>query len=151
MSEVSQVLSGIEESVFPDLAKRLQKSQEELSWRPGPGWNSQAVLIKHILASMERFIGKGVLDLEGTYLDHDTQFSDADTDVATMSERVRDVEQKLRDWLTGLDPELLAEPSPIAVGGKPRTRGQVLLLALTHASWHVGQMRLMDRLWRERA
>lgn len=151
MSEVSQVLTGIEETVFSDLAKRLQKSQEELSWRPGPGWNSQAVLIKHILASIERFIGKGVLDLDGTYLDHDTQFSDADTDVAAMSRRLDEVRDKLRGWLHGLDPARLNEPAAIAVGGQPRTRGQVLLLALTHASWHVGQMRLMERLWRERS
>lgn len=142
---VSQALSRLH-GLFRD---RL-KDPEGLAFRPGEGWNSVGVLMKHVLYAEQSMLGRRFGGRAVPQVGHDDQFSNEGTDSASLG--------NLLDQTDALVASVLAEATDASWNapsedfrGNPVNAGHWAILAMTHAFHHEGQMAVLDRLRKETA
>lgn len=131
------------------LRERL-KDPDALTFRPGPGWNSPGVLIKHLLYSEQRMLAARFGGRTVREVGHDEQFSDAETDPASLEKLLNETEALVKSVLEAATAESWNAPSQ-DYQGNPIPAGDWAVRAMTHAYHHEGQIALLDRLRREAA
>jgi len=116
-----------------------QMPAQELAWRPDERGNSVSMLMRHLGGNLRsRFTDLLTTDGEKPDRDRDSEFRN---DVA-------DKDAVLAKWRAGWEclDRALAELEPadlqrtITIRGEPHTVLQALLRAVTHTSYHVGQI-----------
>jgi hypothetical protein len=116
-------------------------TDEEARWRPpASGANSLLALAWHAQANAEEKVRDLLLSRQ-IDSDHTCEFADEDLTIAAVRNRWQQLEPALRQGLEALPPAALGEPFQ-----HPR-RGQlsgfeVLIVALRHATEHMGQAEL---------
>ena len=134
---------------FEDFFDRLQElhvgieraieefPKEALDWAPVPGMNSLCVLVMHVAG-------------EPSGRDRDAEFLSAGLDEATLKECLADVLAHSRNVLENLTLQDLERSFISPRGGRRFTVAWALAHALEHMAIHLGQMRLMRKLWEQR-
>lgn len=116
-----------------------QMPAQDLAWRPDERGNSVSMLMRHLGGNLRsRFTDLLTTDGEKPDRDRDSEFRN---DVA-------DKDAVLAKWRAGWEclDRALAELEPadlqrtITIRGEPHTVLQALLRAVTHTSYHVGQI-----------
>lgn len=128
---------GVEESLF--------------QWTPGPGFNSIAILLRHLAGSERYWIGEGVGGIpSGRQRDqeflHDRPSRE---DVLRAVEGARRRSREVLESLTAAD--LTSETPPTVTAGRPPhrpTKTWVLLHYIDHLGYHRGQALLLLKLAR---
>ena len=133
--------------VFDRLERRLGDAERDLDWRPDGTWNSEGVLVRHVCAACIGMVGVAMAGGSHRTLSHDEQFAEGKADRGALQALVAEARRVVGE---ALDATVDFDPKVTLWGGQQRSKRQVALLALGHANHHVGQMALMDRLWKAR-
>jgi len=148
-------VQGIAEH-FEELWSSLLKAVEDvddtlLQWRPGPEFNSVAILLRHLAGSERWWIGEAIGGISSRRV-RNAEFahdSPRRADVLNTVEEARVVTRRALANLTMQD--LQAETSPTVTRGDPPKRPTklwALLHCLEHLGYHRGQVLLLLRLGR---
>ncbi len=120
-----------------------------LDWVPGPGINSLCVLAVHVAGAERYWIGDVVAG-EPSGRDRDAEFLSKDLEEATLKTRLAEVLAHSRGVLEGLALQDLERSCISPRDGRRFTVAWALAHTLEHTAIHLGQMRLMRRLWEQR-
>ena len=126
-----------------ELAERAveQMPAEDLAWRPDERGNSVSMLMRHLGGNLRsRFTDWLTTDGEKPDRDRDSEFRNDVTDKAAVLAKWRAGWECLDRALSELDPSDLYVQRTITIRGEPHTLVQALLRAVTHTSYHVGQI-----------
>ncbi len=122
-----------------------------LQWCPGPGYNSVAILLRHLAGSERWWIGEAI----GAIPSHRVRDAEFVHDTPRRADLLRAVEEArglTRRVLSGLAMEDLdAEAAPAVTVGKPPKRPTklwALLHYIEHLGYHRGQILLLLRMGR---
>ena len=111
----------------------------DLAWRPDERGNSVSMLMRHLGGNLRsRFTDLLTTDGEKPDRDRDSEFRNDVTDREAMLAKWRAGWECLDRALAELEPADLNRT--IAIRGEPHTVLQALLRAVTHTSYHVGQI-----------
>lgn len=124
-----------------EIAERAleQMPNEELAWRPKEHGNSVSMLMRHLGGNLlSRFTDFLTTDGEKPDRDRDSEFRNDVTDEQAVLSKWRVGWERLDRTLSELDPADLSRT--ITIRGEPYTVLQALLSAVTHTSYHVGQI-----------
>ena len=111
----------------------------DLAWRPDESGNSVSMLMRHLGGNLRsRFTDLLTTDGEKPDRDRDSEFRNDVTDREAILAKWRAGWECLDRALAELEPADLNRT--IAIRGEPHTVLQALLRAVTHTSYHVGQI-----------
>ena len=111
----------------------------DLAWRPDERGNSVSMLMRHLGGNLRsRFTDLLTTDGEKPDRDRDSEFRNDVTDREAILAKWRAGWECLDRALAELEPADLNRT--IAIRGEPHTVLQALLRAVTHTSYHVGQI-----------
>ncbi len=119
---------------------------EAMDWSPGPGMNSVAVLLAHIIGVLRE--GVDIALGEPTNRVREQEFQMRGVPREEMLRRLDTVIDYARGTLPRLELADLAKERQDEDG--PVTCGWALLHALEHASLHFGHLQITCQLWRQR-
>jgi uncharacterized damage-inducible protein DinB len=146
---------------FEDFFDRLQElhvgieraidglPKEALDWAPGSGMNSLCVLAVHVAGSERYWIGDVVAG-EPSGRDRDAEFRSTGLDEGTLKKRLAEVLAHSQGVLEKLTLQDLERSCVSPRDGRRFTVAWALAHALEHTAVHLGQMRIMRRLWEQR-
>lgn len=148
MIESARTVKGGLDMVFMRLGSRLDDESVDLLWRPDPTWNTYAGLVKHICHTARGYLSK-VSGLAIETVTGAEQWSDQGTGRSELRTLVDDTQAFAERALGAVDEA--AWRSRVELYGREVTLGDVAMFAIIHSSEHIGQMKVMDRIRKERA
>lgn len=123
----------------------VQLSDDELNRRPAAGFNSVATIIRHLAGNLRsRFTDFLTTDGDKPFRDRESEFTDW---IGTRSELMAEWERGfalLFEALAALEPEDVRKS--VTIRSVPHTVPEAIVRALTHLSYHVGQIMYVARL-----
>lgn len=125
-----------------------QLSDEALFRRPAEGINSVAILLRHLGGNLQsRWTDFLTTDGEKSSRDRDQEFVEWDGDRASLLTYFDNGWQALVSTISSLvDADL---EKTVLIRGEAHTVPQTILRAITHVSYHVGQMAMVARMVHE--
>lgn len=122
-----------------------QLSDEELNARPAPGFNSVAIVLRHLGGNLKsRWTGFLTSDGEKEDRNRDQEFQDWPGDRESLMNFFDEGWSALESVLAGLNEEDCSQS--VLIRGEEHSVPQAILRSLTHVSYHVGQIMLVARL-----
>ena len=149
MTDSATVVSRALKRLHGLFQERLADPQA-LSFRPGDGWNSTGVLIKHVLLSEQRMLAQRFGGRTVRETGHDQQFSEEGTDPESLRRLLDETDALSTSVLESATDAFWNAPSQ-DFQGNPIVAGDWAWRAMTHGYHHEGQMAVLDRLRKERA
>jgi len=122
-----------------------QLSDEEFTRRPSPGFNSVAIIIRHLAGNMiSRFTDFLTTDGDKPDRDRDGEFQDWPGTRGELMKRWEKGWSLLFDTLETLTSEDLAKT--VYIRTKPHTVPEAIIRSLDHTGYHLGQILYLSRL-----
>jgi hypothetical protein len=126
----------VEVELFPDDASL---------WRTLPGVSNPAgTLALHAAGNLRHFIG-AVLGGSGYRRDRDAEFATRDLSRAELAKQLAATAEEVASVLAKLDPAVVEQPYPLAIGGVTPRTGLFLLHLSAHLAFHLGQAGYLRR------
>jgi hypothetical protein len=135
------------------MVRDIRKMKEEIGlyknetdiWKLTPGiGNSTGTLALHITGNLQHFIG-AVLGGTGFVREREREFAERNIAKAELISGLDDAEAIVTKILGALPDEKLVQDFPIEFMGK-RSTHQVLIILVSHLSYHLGQVNYHRRL-----
>ena len=122
-----------------------QLTDAELFVRPAPGFNSAAIILRHLGGNLRsRWTDFFTTDGEKPDRNRDTEFSDWEGDRQSLMTHFNVGWQALEAALETIDDENAGQT--ITIRGEPHTVAEALMRSITHVTYHVGQLAIIARM-----
>lgn len=128
------------------LHEEIVQFEETQLWKSHPGIsNCPGNLVLHLCGNLNHFIG-AQLGQTGYVRNRENEFSEKNVPKSTLFQQVEEVQVIVEQTLSALSDAQLAEPFPLAFGGKIPSTGEMLLQLLGHLNYHLGQINYFRRM-----
>ena len=148
MIEGARTIKGGLDMVFTRLLARVDDASTDLLWRPDPTWNTYAGLIKHICHTARGYLSR-ISGLEIEIVTGPDQWSETGSDRDSLRALIQGTREFADRALGSMTEATWREP--IDLYGRPATKADVAMFAVTHSAEHIGHMKLMDRVRKQQA
>lgn len=113
---------------------------EEMPWRTTPGIaNPGGTLVLHLCGNLEHFVG-AVLGGTGYERDREAEFTHRGVARFMLIAKIEHTIGVVERTLDALPEARLAEPYPVAIGGRTLATGTFLMHLAAHLGYHLGQV-----------
>lgn len=150
LNTLPMIVQQIAEFYLRDLSKlkeelSLYKNESDLWLLKGDVKNSGGTLALHLIGNLKHFIG-AQLGNTGYVRQRDKEFSDRNVPREAILKEIDEVVSILKKVLPTIKDSDLGKEYPIKFQEEKRTVGYILLVLLTHFSYHLGQVNYHRRL-----
>jgi uncharacterized damage-inducible protein DinB len=120
--------------------------KEENLWKILPGIKNPAgILCSHICGNLNHFIG-AMLGNSGYIRNRDNEFTQTGISKDNLIGLIDQTVKMIHESFTVITNELLQQKYPAPFAGKEVNTGVLLLILITHLSYHLGQINYLRRI-----
>jgi uncharacterized damage-inducible protein DinB len=142
--ETAAVLAALSELWIETKQMVREVAPAALTYKPGAGFNSIAIIVTHLTGSQRWWIGE-VLAGRDMHRVRDEEFRAMEADPEVLICRLDEAAALANEVLETLTADTL--DGTRLYRGQPVTVRRILMRVLAHSARHVGQLQIVRRLW----
>jgi hypothetical protein len=144
------MIQDVKNTLLKDVAalrREVEQYPDDASlWRLQPGIaNPGGNLALHLAGNLQFFIG-AQLGHSGYLRDRDREFTARDLDRTQVLQEIDAAAKAVDETLSSLDPGVLEQTFPVAIGGHHIGTRSILIHLCSHLAYHLGQINYHRRL-----